>query len=246
MKGRVGVLFGVSSDVLNVIIRRSWIVIVMHGYVHCRARSTIHSFLFTSDFSAGSLSVHILPGRPVLVAGRVEKPLSQPGSFILKIGGQWRVNLRENTRTVRDSRRTRTPGYSRWKVRETDRPMFILCYHVVAAASAALYNVSQTLFSEREPWINFFTLWASFLCKSQGGELVSSRVNAYDFSFRKLYFPLFASRFRPRSRKYKTFPPLPVDYSKSIVPLRKARAIMEFQYFPRERIALQDADRFYE
>lgn len=42
---------------------------------------------------------HFFSPRLVLETSRVENPL-RGGSLILKIGGQWCVNLRENTRTL--------------------------------------------------------------------------------------------------------------------------------------------------
>lgn len=101
----------VSLDMLNVIIRRPRIVTVIYGYF---IRSEVFlSFLFPSSPLFSLFTRCIFSWRLVLEASRVENPLSS-GSFILKIGGQWRVNLQENTRTVRDSRRSQaTLGYSR-------------------------------------------------------------------------------------------------------------------------------------
>lgn len=140
----------VSLDMLNVIIRRPRIVTVIYGYFICS--EVFLSFLFPSSPLFSLFTRRTFSWRLVLEASRVENPLSS-GSFILKIGGQWRVNLRENTRTVRDSRRSQaTLGYSRWKVRE----LTAWCLFS-STSSPTVYNVSQTLFSEQEPLINFLT-----------------------------------------------------------------------------------------
>lgn len=83
------------------------------------------------SFSRRSLTPPVVLTRffapPYLKPGLSPENLLNSGSFIPKIGGQWRVNSRGNTRTLRDSSHNQSVGYSGWKVRErADHLMFIL------------------------------------------------------------------------------------------------------------------------
>lgn len=159
----------VSLDMLNVIIRRPRIVTVIYGYfILPDSSSSRFSSLLLLPLSFFLLrpllffsTEHFFPLHFVLETSRVENPL-RGGSFILKIGGQWCVNLRENTRTlVKDSRRS--------------RPLSVIhderCENLAAPdvyspllLVSPIYNVSRAQFIplHEELLINFFTRRASF------------------------------------------------------------------------------------
>ena len=142
----------VSLDMLNVIIRRPRIVTVIYGYFI--RLEVFLSFLFPPEpvfYTVFPLSGAFFLWRLVRFERVASRIHSAAASLILKIGGQWRVNLREtHTRTVKDSKRS--PGQSALFTDERCENWPPDVYSPLLLVSSDLQCFPDVIPARRNPW----------------------------------------------------------------------------------------------
>lgn len=108
--------------------RREIVAVVLVPPSHSTSNRSDPPLFLSISVLSPSLLLHAFSRRRTWNRGLSRREnLLNSGSFILKIGGQWRVNSRGNMRTLRDSSHNQSVGYSGWEVWErADHLMFIL------------------------------------------------------------------------------------------------------------------------